>query len=62
MSEHKMTKEDFLRCIRGWKFYWMMEEDGYQERAFSVDSNMMHDLANRLMNYKPYAPHAEQKE
>lgn len=50
-----MNKEFFLKLIREWKFSWMnqtqnSQEDyqNYFERAFRIDSNMIHSLANRL--------------
>jgi hypothetical protein len=45
----KAVEEDALLAkIREWKFHWMMKEPGYQERAFDIDANMIHDLARRL--------------
>jgi hypothetical protein len=42
-------KDALLTVIREWKFRWMAEKDnGYRERAFGIDANMMHDLASAL--------------
>lgn len=50
-----MTQNDILEIIRKWKFFWMnqkqnSEEDfqNYFTRAVGIDSNMKHDLADRL--------------
>lgn len=55
ISQGKFNKEFFLKIIREWKSSWMNQRqnseydyENYFKRAFGVDANMMHSLANRL--------------
>lgn len=37
-----------LKAARSWKHHWMNKEMGYFDRAFNIDSNMIHSLAHRI--------------
>jgi hypothetical protein len=43
-----LSHNDLLKTIREWKHHWLQKEPGYEERAFGLDSNMMHHLATLL--------------
>lgn len=50
-----MTKHEILTIIEDWKFFWMSQTqnskedyENYYRRAFGVDANMMHSLADRI--------------
>jgi len=43
-------KEKYLEIIRDWRSHWMHHEEGYFQRAWGIDSNMIHHLARRLGN------------
>ncbi len=58
MSENtklsKLDKEFFLKVVEEWQFYWMNQKqnskedyENYFSRAFGVDANMRHSLADR---------------
>jgi hypothetical protein len=51
-----MSEEQYLKVIRDWKHAWMnqyqngqADHDNYFNRAFGIDSNMVHSLAKRLV-------------
>lgn len=61
------SEDRTLEIIREWKHFWMnqtqnSEEDrkNYFDRAFGVDANMMHDLANRIA--RPHHTPAKERE
>ncbi len=54
-ERERLTKDTFLEIITEWKFFWMDQRqnskedfENYHRRAFGIDANMKHDLANRL--------------
>jgi hypothetical protein len=56
-----VNKEKYLKVVREWKFNWMNQTQNdpadfknYHDRAFGIDSNMMHDLAQRLVNWENF--------
>lgn len=52
----RMTEEFFLKIIRDWKYSWMNQTqndqkdyENYHRRAFGIDANMVHSLADRIV-------------
>lgn len=43
-----MTEDEAYKVVTRWKFSWM-NQDGYFDRAFGVDANMLYDLVDRLV-------------
>lgn len=47
-------QEDFeiaKALVEKWKHDWMRQPDGYFDRAFGIDANMKHDLAERIAKH-----------
>lgn len=49
------TKDHFKEIVENWKMYWMSQRqnskedyENYWRRAFGVDANMMHSLADMI--------------
>lgn len=65
MSEPKKPrdKDHFREIITKWKFTWMNQRqndqadfENYHRRAFGIDSNMIHSLAEMLAKDEPESP------
>lgn len=55
--EAEITEDFFLKIIRDWKHSWMNQTqndqkdyENYHRRAFGIDANMVHSLANRIVS------------
>lgn len=52
----QLTKENILEVIEDWQSYWMFQTQNnqddylnYRHRAFGIDANMRHSLAQQLV-------------